>query len=192
MRVGILGGSFDSIHHAHLIIAQVARESLGLDVVRLMIAARQPLKPGGHGATAEQRAEMVELAVAGVPGLVADWRELRREGPSWTVDTLRELHAEHPEDEFTLLLGSDSARRFGEWREPEAIRALARVVVFRRGGEAAPAGFDAEVAVPALELSSTAVRTRASAGLSLAGWVPDRVADYISRFGLYVTGSGTG
>jgi nicotinate-nucleotide adenylyltransferase len=191
MRVGILGGSFDPIHHAHLIIAQLARESLGLDVVRLVIAARQPLKPG-DGATAEQRAEMVELAVAGVPGLVADWRELRREGPSWTVDTLRELRSEHPGDELTLLLGSDSARRFGEWREPEAIRALARVVVFRRGGEAAPTGFDAEVAVPALELSSTAIRTRAAAGLSLAGWVPDRVADYISRFGLYVTGSGTG
>lgn len=187
MRVGILGGSFDPIHNAHLIIAQLARETLGLDEVRLMVAAQQPHKPAGHAATAEQRAEMVELAIAGVPGLVADWRELRRSGPSYTVDTLRELRAESPEHEFTLLLGADSASRFEAWREPEAIRSLARVVVFRRGGAAVPAGFPAEVTVPALELSSTAVRTRAAAGLPLVGWVPDRVADYISRFGLYVS-----
>jgi nicotinate-nucleotide adenylyltransferase len=118
---------------------------------------------------------------------VADWRELRRHGPSYTVDTLRELRAESPGTEFTLLLGADTASRFADWREPEAIRALAQVVVFRRGGAAVPAGFAAEVAVPALELSSTAVRTRAAAGLPLVGWVPDRVADYISRFGLYVS-----
>ena len=75
MATVLYPGSFDPIHNAHLIAAQLARESLGLDVVRLMVAAQQPHKLGGHEATAEQRAEMVELAVAGLPGLVADWRE---------------------------------------------------------------------------------------------------------------------
>lgn len=192
MRVGILGGSFDPIHNAHLIVAQLARETLGLDVVRLLVAARQPLKPEGHVATPEQRAEMVELAIVGLPGLVADRRELRRDAPSWTVDTLRELRAEAPGAELVLLLGADAARRFGEWREPATIRSLARIVVFRRGEEPVPAGFDGELVVPMITLSSTEVRSRAAAGLPLAGWVPDRVADYISRFGLYRAGSGTG
>lgn len=192
MRVGILGGSFDPIHNAHLIVAQLARETLGLDVVRLIIAARQPLKPEGHVATPEQRAEMVELAIVGLPGLVADRRELRRDTPSWTVDTLRELQAEAPGVELVLLLGADAARCFGEWREPVAIRSMARIVVFRRGGEPVPPGFDGELPVPMITASSTEVRARAAAGLPLAGWVPDPVADYISRFGLYRAGSGTG
>lgn len=192
MRVGILGGSFDPIHNAHLIVAQLARDTLGLDVVRLMIAARQPLKPEGHVATPEQRAKMVELAIVGLPGLVADRRELCRDTPSWTLDTLRELRAEAPGAELVLLLGADAARRFGEWREPEAVRSMARIVVFRRGAEPVPPGFDGELAVPEIAVSSTEVRARAAAGLPLAGWVPEPVADYISRFGLYRAGSGTG
>lgn len=188
MRLGILGGSFDPIHHAHLIVAQLAKEQLGLDRVLLMVAAAQPLK-GGHQAAPADRARMVELAIADVPGLTLDRRELDRPGPSYTVDTLRELSAELPGAELTLLLGADAARQFGAWREPAAIRALATVAVFARGGEAPPADFPVRVEVPRLELSSTAIRARAAAGRSLVGWVPAAVAGYISGLALYGTPS---
>jgi nicotinate-nucleotide adenylyltransferase len=188
MRLGILGGSFDPIHHGHLIVAQLAREQLGLDRVLLMVAAAQPLK-SGHGASPEDRARMVELAIEGIEGLTVDRRELLRAGPSYTVDTLRELVAEHPGAELVLLLGGDAARQFPRWRSPDAIRDLARLATFVRGGEDPPEGLGDRVAVPRLELSSTAIRTRAAAGLSLAGWVPPAVAGYISGLRLYGTPS---
>ncbi len=189
MRVGILGGSFDPIHNGHLIIAQLAREQLSLDLVRLVVAGNQPFKTAGHHASAADRLSMVERAVAAVTGLVADGREVERAGPSWTVDTLREMSSE-PGIELFLLMGADTAAGFGAWRDPAAIRRIARVAVFRRGAQPPPEGFDDLVLVPELDLSSTAVRARAAAGLSLSGWVPDGVADYISGLRLY--GSGTG
>ncbi|MCA9768297.1 MAG: nicotinate-nicotinamide nucleotide adenylyltransferase, partial [Gemmatimonadetes bacterium] len=90
MRLGLLGGSFDPIHHADLIVAQYAREQLGLDRVLLLVSAAQPLKPG-HGASALDRLRMVELAVEGIPGLVASRVDIDRPGPTYTVDTLRDL-----------------------------------------------------------------------------------------------------
>lgn len=188
MRIGILGGSFDPIHHGHLIVAQLAREQLGLDRVVLMVAAAQPLK-AEHGAKASDRARMAELAVEGIPGLVVDRRELDRPGPSYTVDTLRELTVEFPGTDLVLLLGGDAARQFPRWRAPEEIRTLARLATFARGGEDPPPDMGDRIEVPRLELSSTAIRTRAAAGLSLAGWVPPAVAGYISGLRLYGTPS---
>lgn len=179
MRLGVFGGSFDPIHNAHLVVAQLAREQLGLDRVHLMVAARQPLK-AGHGLSAEDRAATVARAIAGLPGLVMDRRELDREGPSYMVDTLRSLAAEHPGAELVLILGADALAGFDRWREPEAIRALARLAVCRRGGEAVPPGADLEVDVPRLDISSTAIRERLQARLGVRGWVPDAVADYLS------------
>jgi nicotinate-nucleotide adenylyltransferase len=188
MRLGILGGSFDPIHHGHLIVAQLAREQLGLDRVLFVVAAAQPLKVG-HGASSADRARMVELAIAGLEGLEVDRRELERPGPSYTVETLRALTAEHPGAELVLLLGSDAAWQFPRWRAPDEIRALARLACFVRGGEDPPEGLGDRVVVPRLELSSTAIRARAAAGRSLAGWVPPSVAGYISGLRLYGTPS---
>lgn len=188
MRLGILGGSFDPIHHGHLIVAQLAREQLGLDRVLLVVAAAQPLKVG-HRASAADRARMVELAIEGVPGLAVDRRELARPGPSYTVDTVRELAGEFPGAELVLLLGGDAARQFPSWRDPDGIRAVARLATFVRGGEDPPTGLGERVVVPRLELSSTAIRERAAAGLPLAGWVPPAVAGYISGLQLYGTPS---
>lgn len=185
MYIGVFGGSFDPVHNAHLIVAQLAREQLGLDLVRFVVAGEQPHKPGGHRAPAAERARMVELAIRGLPGLELDRHETERPGPSFTVDTLRHFHAAMPGAQLVLLLGADAAGKFPMWREPAEIRRLCQVAVFQRAGMAAPDGFDLAVTIPALEISSTAIRARARAGHTLGGWVPDAVGDYISGLRLY-------
>ena len=180
MRIGVFGGSFDPVHHGHLIAASALAESLDLAEVKLMVARSQPLKPEGHAATAEQRAEMVELAVRGDPKLRADRRELAREGPSYMVDTLRELRAEHAEAELVLLLGVDAATRLHQWREPDAIWQLCQVETFAREGIG-----EAGIQVPRVDISSTAIRARVRARRSIRYWVPDAVADYIAAHRLY-------
>jgi nicotinate-nucleotide adenylyltransferase len=188
----VFGGSFDPVHNAHLIVARLAREQLGLDRVLFTVAASQPFKAGQHAAAPAHRLRMVELAVAGMPDFAADGRELRRPGPSYTIDTLRELDAEHAGAELVLIMGADVAAGFTSWREPDAVRQLARIAVCGRrpgpgpGPLELPPGFDAEIAVPVLEISSTAIRARAAAGKSVAGWVPRPVADYIVASQLYV------
>ncbi len=186
MRIGVFGGSFDPIHHGHLIAAMSLLEALELDEIRMVIARQQPLKAEGHGAPVSDRIRMLELAVVDQPVLRADAREAGREGPSYTVDTLREIQRESPGARLVLLVGSDSAAAMDRWREPQAIRELARVAVFRRG---APAGLDrpapAEFAVPRVDISSTEIRRRVAAGKSIRYWVPEAVADHIARRRLY-------
>jgi nicotinate-nucleotide adenylyltransferase len=185
MRIGIFGGSFDPVHHGHLITARALLERLGLDQVRLVAAGRQPLKGGGHAAPAADRAAMVELAVAGEPGLAADRLEVEREGPSYTVDTLRALRERQPGAELTVMLGSDAAREFPRWKDPEGIRGLAQVVLFHRPGAPVPDLGLPAVAVPQVEISATAIRARVKAGLSIRYLVPEPVADYIATRRLY-------
>jgi nicotinate-nucleotide adenylyltransferase len=185
-RIGVFGGSFDPVHHGHLIAAVSLAEALQLDEVRMVIAREQPLKGALHAAAAQHRARMVELAVQGSPGLRADRRELHRLGPSYTVDTLREMQTEELASQLVLLVGSDTASEMNRWQEPEAIRELARVVVFRRG-EPVNAGRPgpAEFAVPRVDISSTEIRSRIAARRSIRYWVPDSVADYIAMHRLY-------
>lgn len=185
MRLGILGGSFDPPHNAHIILARLAFEQLQLDRVAFVVAASQPFKQASHHASAAHRLRMTALALAGEPGLFADGRELDRPGPSYTIDTLRELHAEQPDAELVLLMGADAAAGFAHWREPDGIRALARVVVCHRHGEPVPVTGDGLLTMPDIEMSSTAIRARAAAGRSLGGWVPCRVADYIVASNIY-------
>ncbi len=184
--VGLFGGSFDPIHHGHLIVGRVAVEALGLRELRFMPAREQPFKVGRHGASPEDRAAMVERAIAGEPGFALERIELDREGASYTVETLRALREREGDTGFALLVGADAAVDFPKWREPDAVAALARLVVFGRAGAPAvrPAGTWRTIEVPALEISATDIRRRARAGRSIRYWVPDAVADYGPRTAL--------
>jgi nicotinate-nucleotide adenylyltransferase len=188
MTIGLFGGSFDPIHHGHLIVAQVLLETLRLEQLRFIPAREQPFKHGRHAAPVEHRLAMLRLAVAGVDRFAVETVEVERPGPSYTVDTLRALRAREPEAEFTLLIGADAAASFHRWHEAAAIPALARVVAFSRDGVLpAEAEFVREVVeVPALGISATDIRQRVRAGQPIRYWVPGPVAEYISAHQLYL------
>lgn len=184
--VGILGGSFDPVHRGHLALARAARAALGLDQVRLMPAA-QPWQKGRLAASAADRAHMIELALRDEPGLVLDMHEIARGGPSYTIDTLRELRAAlGPVTPLMLVLGGDQFDRLDTWREWQALTDYAHLAVAQRAGaalapcaavqawaqprrappaEAArrPAGAVIEFAMPAVPVSATALRAALAA-----------------------------
>lgn len=186
--IGLFGGSFDPIHHGHLIVARVAAESLELDELRFLPAREQPFKRGRHAAPAAERVVMLELAIAGSPGFAVERAELDRPGPSYTVDTLEELRRREPASEFTLLLGADAAAELGAWHRASELPGLARIVVFARPGAPVPASplIAATLDVPAVDISATEIRRRARAGLPVRYWVPDAVAEYMARHSLYL------
>jgi nicotinate-nucleotide adenylyltransferase len=189
MTIGLFGGSFDPIHHGHLIVAQAVADALGLEEVRFVPAREQPFKVGQHLAPAEVRARMVEVAIAGEPRFRLERAELERSGPSYTVDTLRQLRTREPGRRFALLIGADAARDFPKWREASAVAELAELVVFARAGSPAavipwPAR---QVVVPAIEISATAIRRRVRQGQSIRYLVPDPVLEVIRAGGLYLT-----
>jgi nicotinate-nucleotide adenylyltransferase len=186
--IGLFGGSFDPVHHGHLIVGQVVAEKLHLDTLRFVPAREQPFKRGRHGASPEHRAAMLQLATAGTASFEVELSELKRAAPSYTVDTLRSLKAREPGAEFVLLLGADAAADLPEWREADQIPLLARVAVFARPGTPVPRTplVSAVVEVPAIDISATAVRDRVGRGQSIRYWVPDAVAEYIVRHRLYL------
>lgn len=188
--IGLLGGSFDPIHHGHLLVAQAAVETLGLDELRFVPAREQPFKQGQHAAPAADRARMVELAIQDEPRFRMEPLELERPGPSYTVDTLRALRSREPGATFTLLIGADAAAEVELWREAPSLPSLARIVAFARAGAPAPpSALVAEtITVPSLDISATAIRGRVAAGRSIRYWVPERVADYVAAHGLYRNG----
>ncbi|MGH7512712.1 MAG: nicotinate-nucleotide adenylyltransferase [Gemmatimonadales bacterium] len=186
--IGLFGGSFDPVHHGHLIVARVAAESLALDELRFLPAREQPFKQGQHGAPAADRAVMLELAIAGSPGFALERTELDRPGPSYTVDTLEAVRAREPGASLTLLLGADAAAELGAWHRAAELPRLARVIVVGRPGAPIPSSplIAGSVAVPALDISATEIRSRVRAGLPIRYWVPDAVAEYIVRHRLYL------
>jgi nicotinate-nucleotide adenylyltransferase len=186
--IGLFGGSFDPVHHGHLIVARVAAEALALDELRFLPAREQPFKQGRHGAPAADRAVMLELAVAGSPGFAIERTELDRPGPSYTVDTLEALRAREPAASLTLLLGADAAAELDAWHRATELPRLARVIVFGRPGAPIPSSplIAGSVAVPAVDISATEIRRRVRAGLPIRYWVPDAVAEYMVRHRLYL------
>lgn len=196
MRLGILGGTFDPPHVGHVIGAADAVEALRLDRLIVVPAGTQPLKAGRQTASAADRLAMARLAFDGTPPFSVDPIEMERTGLSYSVDTLETLAGRHPGAELFFVTGADVVRTFEQWRDPERILRLARLVVLERGGseggggdEAGRRALEARGALfPSgrrVDVSSTEVRRRVRAGKSIRGFVPDAVAAYIERAGLY-------
>jgi nicotinate-nucleotide adenylyltransferase len=182
----LFGGSFDPVHLGHLVVAEAAAEALGA-VVQFVPVREQPLKRAAHGATPEQRAEMLDLAVAGNPRLAVERIELTLPTPSYTVATLQALARREPGNRFTLLVGADAAQELASWHEVDALPGLAELVVLARpGATIAPHPLIGRVlAVPAVDVSATMIRDRVRRGRSIRYLVPDAVRDYIAARGLY-------
>ncbi len=213
--VGLLGGTFDPIHHAHLRLAHEAQAVCGLDHVRFVPSATPPHRDT-PGATAEQRLAMVELAIADHPGFVADRRELDRTQPSYTIHTLESLRTEFGAARpICLLLGADAFRLLETWHRWRDLFAFAHLVVAHRpgfdpepdtaalaeeyrrrvaDGPAAlarqPAGSILPLTITPLDISASAIRAERSAGGSPRYLLPDSVLGYIESHHLYQGGGG--
>jgi nicotinate-nucleotide adenylyltransferase len=188
VRLGIYGGSFDPPHLGHLLPVIDAAELLGLDGVRFVPAATQPLKVGRASASPADRLAMTERLLRGIPGFTVDPAEIDRPGLSYTVDTLAAVAAEFPGAELFLLLGADAYALFDQWRDPERVRALATIVVMVRGDGATRPHERPGVKVlqsRRVDVSSTELRARVRDGRTIRGFVPDAVADYIAEHRLY-------
>ena len=201
-RIGLFGGTFDPPHVGHLVLAECARDRLGLDEVHFIPAGQPPHKPGRRITRAAQRVAMARLAVRGNRAFAVSTLETRRRGPSFTIETLREVAADSPRARLYLLMGADSLDEFATWREPEAILRLATLAVAERPGIARRAlrrrsAVSARGASSArgariewldnaeIAVSSSIVRTRVREGRSIRYMVPDTVAAYIARHRLY-------
>lgn len=188
MRVGIFGGTFDPPHVGHQIVAADACEALRLDRLLWVPAAEPPHKQGVARTPAPLRLEMTRAAVRGDARFAVDDLELRRAGPSYSVDTLRALRTRYPEGPLFFLMGADQARELHSWREPAEVVRLARVAVLSRGGEAVPedTGFPLHpLPVTRVDLSATEIRLRVAAGRDVRYLVPDAVREIIEREELY-------
>jgi nicotinate-nucleotide adenylyltransferase len=195
-RIGVLGGTFDPIHIGHLAAANAAVECARLDRVIFIPTGQPPHRPPAS-ASPEDRLAMTRLATTRDEQFVVSDVELRRQGASFTSDTLRELRALHRSSELFLILGWDAAKLFKSWHEPEKVRGLATIVVVARPGSESPRAADLEAAgldpnsvslcldrTP--DVSASGIRQDVKRGRSIAGKVPPAVEQYIADHHLYV------
>lgn len=190
-RLGLLGGTFDPPHAGHLAAARAVLSALNLDRVDLLPANEpwQKTDAGTKITPAATRLAMVRALVRGVDGLGVDDREIRRGGPTFTVDTLREIRAESPSTEIYLIVGADTAAGLSTWREPDEVLALSTLVVVNRDGQTPDvpraAGRVRTVEMPAVDVSSTRVRAAVAQGRDVTAEVGSAVAAIIAADGLY-------
>jgi nicotinate-nucleotide adenylyltransferase len=199
-RIGVFGGAFDPPHNAHVALAGAALAQLGLAELRVF-----PTGQAWHKARALSRAEdrlaMAELAFADLPGVVVDARETRRNGPTYTLDTLRELRNERPATQLVLLIGADQAAALRSWHGWEEILSIAIVSIAHRADSTGaadrfdpqnlaplPAGSRFEsLDLPLMDISATDIRSRAARGADISALVPPAVARYIDQHHLYAS-----
>jgi nicotinate-nucleotide adenylyltransferase len=208
-RIGILGGTFNPIHYGHLRIAQETAEAFALSQIKFLPAAKPPLKTEPK-VTAKQRVEMVQLAITTNPLFSLDTRELERNGPSYTIDTLESLRAEHPRDALCLIIGTDAFTHFDQWYRWQHILDYCHLIVVSRPPVADldlsetlrkllqmhqthdatqlsqhTHGLIAMHAVTALDISSSQIRSLVHAHQNPAYLCPDVVISYIQAHQLY-------
>lgn len=204
MRLGLFGGTFDPIHLGHLIVAETAREACRLDRVWFIPAGEPPHKQGLNStmgrASSSDRLEMVRIAIAGHPAFETAEHDLKRPGPHYSVDLLKMIREERPQDDLFFIIGADSLADLPHWREPREIARLATIVAANRSGVemkldtpelTAVFGPDSypltQVLIPSINLASRELRKRVSEGRSIRYLVPRGVEAYIQTQGLYNT-----
>ncbi|NLL52309.1 MAG: nicotinate-nucleotide adenylyltransferase [Peptococcaceae bacterium] len=197
-RLGIMGGTFDPIHYGHLVAAETARVELGLDYVLFIPTGESPHKSNLKITDAEMRFKMVEISIKNNKYFKASRIEIKRKGPSYTVDTLREIHKLLPKQEIFFITGTDAMIDILAWREPQEIFKLARVIGASRPGYESqkhlakifsqyPESKDRlyQLEIPALAISSTYIRSRVGNNKSVRYLLPDEVRMYIENNRLY-------
>ena len=195
--IGVFGGAFAPFHNGHLRLAIEAREKLGLSQLRLVPTAHPPHRPDSR-VSPQRRLEWVRLAARRERGLLVDDCEIRREGPSYTVDTLGDLHKAHPRTPLCLLMGADAFAHLNHWHRWREILKLAHIAVIQRPGAERPepeiiealagreapdadtlreshAGCWMRLELPSLDISSTRIRSRLKKGQSVRGLVPEPI-----------------
>jgi nicotinate-nucleotide adenylyltransferase len=190
LKTGLFGGSFDPVHLGHLLVAQAAIEELGLDRLFFIPAAQSPFKPDEKPAPASVRLQLLRLALAGKTNCEIDEQEIRRGGVSYSIETLRDYAKRFPQAQLFYLIGADNVAKLNEWREADELAALAEFVAIPRPGET-PANFPKPFRGRTLkgfpiEISSSQIRERVKAGLSVENLVPPFVAEAIRAAQLYV------
>ncbi|MBD3169202.1 MAG: nicotinate-nucleotide adenylyltransferase [candidate division Zixibacteria bacterium] len=190
-KVGLLGGVFDPVHLGHLHIGDGARRKLGLDVVYLIPAGDPPHKSQSPYAGAEHRLRMLRMAIAGNDGFRVMDIELKREGKSYTAETLAEIRDEFPDWKLYFIIGGDNLSEILDWKTPERIFELAEVVLVNRPnmqknvGEVELPGDVTAVTLPELDISSSGIRDYIKEGIPCRYLLPPGVEEYIIENGLY-------
>jgi nicotinate-nucleotide adenylyltransferase len=200
MRIGVFGGTFDPVHYGHLILAEQCREQGRLDQVWFVPAPRPPHKADRPLTRFDQRVEMLALAVAGNPAFRVDEIEKERTGPSFTVDTLAAFRQQHPQDEFFLLVGSDTLKDLPHWHDPVGVLRLAGLMVMLRPNHPLLSAEELRASVPLpdevplrmevaeaplIDISSRDLRRRVVLGRSLRYFLPRAVEVYIQEKQIY-------
>lgn len=193
-RLGMFGGAFDPPHNAHIALARAAVEQLALDELLIFPTGRAWHK-ARELSDAEHRLAMARLAFAEVPRATVDDRELQRQGPTYTVDTLRELRQAHPQAQLLLVIGADQAESMDSWRDSAEIARLATICIAERARPSSgnhifdashlPAAPWQPVELPPMPFSSTEIRDMAAKGEKIGHLVPGAVARYIDHHHLY-------
>lgn len=194
MKVGLLGGSFDPVHNGHLYLAEQALGFFNLDEVWWIPARQNPHKIEEPETDASLRLKMVEKAIAPYPNYRLFDLECKKEGPSYTIETIQKLKRDYPEAQFYLLLGSDALEGLSKWKEIDKIFNLTNIVVFVRGEALEAPGLSREqqewihshtINIPIKEVSSTEIRERLALGEDCSHLLPDEILDFIRQNQLY-------